>query len=91
MLGLRLQQSRARIRQSFDSADVAMVHRGRVPGPLEPLRQLVGDHDAAVPAAGAADADRQVRLAFLLVSRQQQIEEPVELVEELPVPGCSST
>ncbi len=39
--------------------------------------------DAAVPAAGAADADRQVRLAFALVARERQREQAVELVEEL--------
>ena len=47
-------------------------------------RELLGDHDAAVPAAGAAERDRQVRLAFALVAGQQQREQPVELVEELP-------
>ena len=55
----------------------------RWPMPAEALRELLGDHDAAVPAAGAAERDRQVRLALALVAGQQQREEPVELVEEL--------
>ena len=49
---------------------------------LEELGELLGDDDAAVPAAGAADADREVGLALAHVRGQQQREQPLELVEE---------
>ncbi len=45
-------------------------------------RELLGHDDAAVLTAGAADPDRQVRLALLLERGEQQREEPVELFEE---------
>ena len=47
------------------------------------MRDLLSDHDAAMAAAGAADPDRQVRLALAPVRREQQREQAVELVEEL--------
>jgi hypothetical protein len=55
---------------------------------MEPL-----DNCSAMTTSGAAtraaDTDRQVRLAFLLVPKQE-VEQTVELVEA-PVPGGSST
>ena len=43
---------------------------------------LLGDGDRAVAAAGAAEGDRQVRLALGHEGGQQQVEQVVELVEE---------
>src|SRR5439155_7116633 len=62
--------------------DVTVVDVGRDAVQLQPARELVGDHNAAVSAAGAPDADREVRLALPLVRGQQQREQPIELVEE---------
>src|SRR3954451_12449211 len=50
--------------------------------PLKPARQRLGDDHAAVLAAGAADADREVRLALALVRGQQQREQAIQLLEE---------
>ena len=45
-------------------------------------RQVLGDHHRSVPATGAADADRQVGLALLLVGGQQVVEQRGEPVVE---------
>ena len=49
---------------------------------LDDRGDLVGDHDAAVPSPGAADTDREVRLALAHVGGQQQREHRLQLVEE---------
>src|SRR5215218_7716894 len=49
-------------------------------------RQMLGYHDRAMPAAGAADSDGQVRLALLLVGRQQVVEQRGEAVVEVADP-----
>src|SRR4051812_42454052 len=46
-------------------------------------REALGDHHGAVAAAGAADADRQVRLALAQVVRQEVIEQRQQPLEEL--------
>ena len=48
----------------------------------QPARQLLGDDDRAVVAAGAADGDRQPRLALGDVGRDREVEELVEELEE---------
>ena len=49
----------------------------------EVLPDRIGHRDASVPAAGAADADRQIRLALELVLREQEVEEVRDALEEL--------
>jgi hypothetical protein len=60
------------------------VEDGHGPGVLaaEPLGEELGDHDAPVIAAGAADCDREPRLALLDVRRDREVEELLEEVEE---------
>ncbi len=48
----------------------------------EALHQPARDVDRSMAAAGAADADRQLRLAFGEIARQQIIEQVVDLCEE---------
>src|SRR3954471_8227907 len=48
-----------------------------------PLAEVLGDRDRAVPAAGAADRDREVRLAFGDVLRQQEVEQRDDALVEL--------
>src|SRR5215213_7861435 len=48
--------------------------------------QVLGYHDRPVPPAGAADAHGQVRLALLLVGRQQVVEQRGEAGVELADP-----
>src|SRR5947209_1739432 len=50
----------------------------------EPRRELLGQRDRAVVAAGAAHRDREARLALAEVSGQGEREELVEVAEELP-------
>src|SRR6476469_4424924 len=64
------------------TADVAVVDVRRHTVRLQPARQLGGDHHAAVPSTGAADADREIRLALAHVGGEQQREQTLELVEE---------
>ena len=45
--------------------------------------QALADGHRAVPAAGAADADRQATLALGLEGRDREIEEVLDLLEEL--------
>src|SRR4051794_13297145 len=47
------------------------------------LCQMLGDHDRAVPPAGAADPDRQVRLPLAHVRRQQVVEQRDQAVVEV--------
>ena len=63
--------------------DVLVVHRGVVAVAAQAFGELLRDHDTAMAATGAAERDRQIRLALALVAGQQQREEAVELVEEL--------
>src|SRR5271165_895150 len=46
------------------------------PGGAELRRQPLGHIDRAVLAASAADGDRQIGLPFLLVARQQRLQQP---------------
>ena len=62
--------------------DVAVVNTRRHAERFEQSGELGRDHDAAMSTAGAADADRQVRLAFAHVRGEQQREQPLQLVEE---------
>ena len=47
------------------------------------LREVLGDRDAAVAPAGAADRDHQVRLALGHVLRQQEVQQRLEVLVEL--------
>src|SRR5882757_9156945 len=46
------------------------------PGCAELRHQPLGYVNGAVAAAGAADGDRQIGLAFLFVARQQRLQKP---------------
>ena len=48
---------------------------GRPVMPGQPLLQRLGDRHRAMPAAGAADPDRQVRLALVHVLRDQELQQ----------------
>src|SRR3954453_12766088 len=65
-----------------DTVEVTVADAGFEAELGERACELVGDHDAAVAAAGAADADGEVRLALAHVRREQQCEQSPELVEE---------
>ena len=74
-----------------DGQPAAQVHRSSSrwktdTGPksrsAEPGRKLLADHDRAVEAAGAADRDREARLALVHVGRHEQVQQVSELVEE---------
>src|SRR5688500_11386266 len=58
-----------------------------VEAPLaEIARDALCDGDAAVPAARAADADREVRLPLAAITRDEEVEQRAEPLEErLPV------
>src|SRR3954451_8443202 len=62
--------------------DVAVLDARREAEALEHRRQLRGEHYAPVPSTGAADADREVRLALADVRGEQQREQVAQLVEE---------
>src|SRR5215212_4277507 len=62
---------------AVDHVDEEVTARGVYP------RQMLGNHHRAVPAAGAADADREVGLALLLVLGQQVVEQRREVVVEV--------
>src|SRR5689334_17448586 len=51
--------------------------------PPEALPELLADHDTPVPATGAPERDRQIRLALSLVPGNEEREQSIELVEEL--------
>ena len=53
-----------------------MCYFGVPPGCTQPCGQPLGDVYRAVATAGAADADRQIGLAFRLVARQQRVQQP---------------
>src|SRR6476646_8742772 len=55
----------------------------------EPARQLLGERDRAVVAAGAAERDREPRLALADVGRQREVEELMEVLEELAGDGLA--
>ncbi len=57
-------------------------HGPEVPVP-EPGGQLLRHHDGSVPAAGAADGDRQPGLALLRVGRHQEVEQVLQPLQEL--------
>ncbi len=66
-----------------DTVDVPVADRcGLGAEPDEDLAERLGDRDAAVPTAGAADRDREVRLPFALVRRERELEQPAQLLEE---------
>ena len=62
--------------------DVAMAHQD-VPIAREPASQLLDDRDRAMAPARAADADRDVQLAFLLELRQREPQQALDLLHEL--------
>src|SRR3954471_7731668 len=64
--------------------DVAMQHPRLDPPLAQAPGELVGDDDAAVPSAGAADGDREVRLALGPEAGEHHVEEPLQGLEELP-------
>ena len=61
---------------------IAMRQLHPQPGGAELRGQPLGHIDRAMSAAGAADGDRQIGLAFLLVARQQRPQEPPQPVEK---------
>src|SRR5258705_3836706 len=50
--------------------------------PRQPFPKRVGNRDRSVPAPGAADAYRQVSLAFADVLRNQELEQVQRVIEE---------
>src|SRR4029079_11881164 len=85
----------ARVRSS------AAAHRNPVDIPVldldevlaaapERRRQVLGDRDRAVPAAGAADRDHEVRLPFGHVLREQVLEQRQHVVVELLQPAVAT-
>src|SRR6478672_11809865 len=50
--------------------------------PGEAAGELFRDGDGAVAAAGAADPDREVRLALRLVARDQEVQQAPEALHE---------
>src|SRR5256714_12189 len=75
--GERLRAPRGLVDVAVDDVDHV------VPALCELLRQTVGDHHGTVPSAGAADPDRQVRLALPDVGREQVVEQRDQPVVEL--------
>ena len=70
------------------AVELAVEDRDRARVALaQPGGELLGDDDAAVVAAGAADRDRQPGLALVDVGRDREVEELLEEVEEAPVIG----
>src|SRR5438105_8914253 len=64
--------------------DIAMAHADRDPGHVgQRLLQPFGNHDRAVPPAGAADGDGEVRLSFRDVVRHDVLDVLLEPVHEL--------
>ena len=59
------------------------------PALAQPGRQLLGDDDRAVVAAGAADGDRQARLALRDVGRDREVEEVLQEREEAARDGLA--
>src|SRR5713226_4228765 len=62
--------------------DVPVDHRAGVALLLEEAGDLVGHHDRAVLAAGAADGDGEVVAALLDVARQQELQQVPDAGEE---------
>ena len=77
---------RRRGRRALGAVDVA-VRGADVRSRAYRRGQHLGDGHAAVPPAGAADADHHAGLALLGVGRQQEVEERLEAVQELVHPG----
>src|SRR5216683_339747 len=59
-------------RGSLLTVDVPVHDGGRVPERVEELPQLLHEGHGAMPAPGAADRHRQVRLPLALVERQEE-------------------
>ena len=69
-------------RSAYFSMSRCSTTGSRLAGPQE-LGHRLGDHHRPVPAAGAAEGDGEVGLALGHVGREQQVEEPLEVLEEL--------
>ena len=65
--------------------------RGAEAAAAQQLGHGLGDGHRPVPTAGAAEGQRQVRLALLHVGRQQEPEQAVEAVEEGTAPRAGSS
>src|SRR5438034_799062 len=66
-------------RGSLVPSEIAVVDRHRVPVLAEVVGEIV-DHDhGAVPAPGATDGDRQVRLALGLIAGDDGVQEGSDL------------
>src|SRR3546814_1561622 len=70
-------------RRRASLVDVPVQHRGLEAAGAQQHGYRLRDGDGAVAPAGAAEREREVRLALRDVGRQQQREEAVEVVEEL--------
>src|SRR5581483_11126274 len=64
------------------SVDVAVADEDAVAARFEAAAQLLREDDRAVAAAGAAEGDRQVALALVLVARDREGEQVGHLREE---------
>ena len=64
-----------------------MGYLGFEPGLRQALAKLVGDHHAAMMAAGAAERNGEIALAFLDVVRQQVDQQIGDTLDELLVCG----
>src|ERR1051326_4405239 len=72
-------------RRTASSLEVAVHDLHRVPGIRQILAESLRDGDAAMLAAGAADADREVALHLLLVRRREIRDEIEEAFVEVSV------
>src|SRR5215213_735629 len=64
--------------------ELAMEDRDRlVAGVAQPLREILAEDDGPVPAAGAADADRELALALGLEGRDRELQQALDVVEVL--------
>ena len=69
--------------------ELAMEDRDRPELVLpEPRRELLGEDDRAVVAAGAADGDRQPRPAVLGVGRDGKLQQLLDELEEAAAPAA---
>src|SRR5258706_1979488 len=81
-------QRRRFTRLASPRLELPMEHGDRPMAPgLEASRELLGDDDRAVIAAGAADPDREPALAVGLHRRDRELEEVLDELQELVGPG----